>query len=293
MGRRQRGTCPVDPQRLPRPACSNGLDDDGDGRVDFPADTGCEAVNDDAERGGSFAVGVSEPLYFSTPLVADVQGRTAQSPLLDQRITLVGRADVTAPAEGDRVHRLVVTQTDNSGFYVTDIDDRSCGAEHCFNSLYSFNFRTPDGMRPCDLLTSLTGSVAEFVSSTQLAQPGFQVGVEWHPDDTAVGACLIPEADVITPALARDAALLERYESGLVRVENVRLPDAHGPCPRAPGAHHGGGHQLRPQQRRAHHVRRQRRGQLRQRLPRRPDLLGVERLGALRADHCHARHGSR
>ena len=224
------GYVPVDPQRVPLPACSNGLDDDGDGRVDFPADTGCEAVNDDAERGGSFAVGVSEPMYFSTPLVADVQGRTAQSPLLDQRITLEGRSDVTAPAEGDRVHRLVVTQTDNSGFYVTDIDDRSCGAEHCFNSLYSFNFRTPDGMRPCDLLTTLTGSVAEFVSSTQLAQPGFQVGVEWRPDDPVAGACLIPEADVITPALARDAALLERYESGLVRVENARLPTLMGPA---------------------------------------------------------------
>ena len=223
------GYVPVDPRRSPPPACANGLDDDGDGRVDFPSDTGCEAVNDDTERGGSFAVGVAEPMYFSTPLIADVQGRGAQSPLLDQRITVVGRGQITAPAVDDRVHRLVVTQTDNSGFFVTDIDDRSCGGEHCFNSLYSFNFRTPDGMRPCDLLSTLTGSVAEFVSSTQLAQPGFQVGVEWRPDDPAVGACLIPDADEITPTIARDATVLERYESGLVRVVNVTLPTMLGP----------------------------------------------------------------
>ncbi len=224
------GYVPVDPRRSPPPACADGLDDDGDGRVDYPADTGCEAVNDDDERAGSFAAGVSEPMYFSTPLVADVQGRSAQSPLLDERVTLEGRAEITAPPEGDRVHRLVVTQTDNSGFYVTDIDDRSCGGEHCFNSVYSFNFRTPDGMRPCDLLSTLTGSVAEFVNTTQLAQPGFQVGVEWSPDSPATGACLIPPADVITPATARDAALLERYESGLVRVEGVTLPTLIGPA---------------------------------------------------------------
>lgn len=223
------GYAPADPHRSPAPACANGLDDDGDGRVDFPADTGCEAVNDDTERAGSFAVGVSEPMYFSTPLVADVQGRGAQSPLLDQRITVVGRSEITAPAETDRVHRLVVTQTDNSGFFVTDIDDRSCDGRPCFNSLYSFNFRTPDGMRPCDLLATLTGSVAEFVSSTQLAQPGFQVGVEWRPDDTATGECLIPDGDEITPTVARDATVLERYESGIVRVTGVRLPTTLGP----------------------------------------------------------------
>jgi hypothetical protein len=227
------GYVPVDPRRNPAPACADGIDNDNDGRTDFPSDTGCEAPNDDTERGGSFAVGVSEALYFSTPLIADVQGRTSQSPLVDQRITVLGSSDVTAPAEGSRLHRLVVTQTDNTGFFVSDIDDQSCegtdGARvSCFNSLYSFNFRTPDGMRPCDLLTVLSGSVAEFVSSTQLAQPGFQVGVAWRPDDPAVGRCLIPDAVQITDSVARDAAVLERYESSLVRAVDVVLPTMIG-----------------------------------------------------------------
>ncbi len=34
------------------PACSNGLDDDGDGLVDHPADPDCASTNADSERGG-------------------------------------------------------------------------------------------------------------------------------------------------------------------------------------------------------------------------------------------------
>jgi hypothetical protein len=222
------GYVPVDPRRVPAPECADGVDNDDDGRADYPGDTGCEALNDDSERAGSFAAGASEPMYFATPLIADVQGRTALSPLVDQRVTIAGTATPEAPAMASRAHRLVVIQTDNSGFYVSDIDDRSCEGSACFNSLYSFNFRTPEGMRPCDLLTVLTGSVAEFVSSTQLAQPGFQVGVAWRPDDPAVGPCLIPEAVVLRAPVVRDPAVMERYESGLVRVVDARLPTMMG-----------------------------------------------------------------
>lgn len=220
---------PVDPQRAPPPSCANGLDDDGDGFVDYPADLGCAAANDDSERGGSFAAGTSEPIYFDTPSLADVQGRSAISPLVDERVTVRGLAQHEPPPEGSRRHRLVVTQTDNSGFFVTDLDDRSCDGAPCFNSMYSFNFRAPDGMRPCDLLLNLTGSVAEFVSTTQLAQPGFQIGVAWRPDDPATGPCRIPDAVTLDTALVRDTAQMERYESGLVRAADVTLPTVVGP----------------------------------------------------------------
>lgn len=228
------GYIPADPQRAPAPACANGRDDDGDGFVDFPADTGCAAANDDSEQGGSYAAGTSEPIYFDTPNLADVQGQSAVSPLLDERVTIRGWANPAPPPANSRRHRLVVTQTDNSGFFVTDIDDRSCTdamgmPAPCYNSLYSFNFRAPDGMRPCDLLLTLTGSVAEFVSTTQLAQPGYQVGVAWRPNDSAVGACLIPDPLVLTPQMVGNTALMERYESGLVRVENVTMPEIVGP----------------------------------------------------------------
>lgn len=225
------GYVPVDPRRTPAPACANGRDDDGDGFVDYPADLGCAAANDDSERAGSYAVGTSEPLYFDLPNIVDVQGRSAITPLLGERVTLRGRVTPDAPPAGDRRHRLVVTQTDNSGFFVTDIDDRSCDGAPCYNSLYSFNFRSPDGMRPCDLLDTLTGSVAEFVSTTQLAQPGYQIGLAWRPDDAAAGQCLIPDPAEITPATLAQDILMERYESGLARARQVELPSLFGPLP--------------------------------------------------------------
>ena len=39
----------------------------------------------------------------------------------------------------------------------------------------------------------------------------------------------LPDADEITPTIARDATVLERYESGLVRAANVTLPTLLGP----------------------------------------------------------------
>ena len=33
-----------------RPACSNGIDDDGDGKIDYPEDPGCSSIYDDDER---------------------------------------------------------------------------------------------------------------------------------------------------------------------------------------------------------------------------------------------------
>ena len=39
----------VVPVQPPPPVCSNGLDDDGDGLVDFPADKGCESADDGDE----------------------------------------------------------------------------------------------------------------------------------------------------------------------------------------------------------------------------------------------------
>jgi predicted dienelactone hydrolase len=42
--------CPV----APEPACSNGIDDDGDGLGDFPEDSGCDDVGDASERSPAF-----------------------------------------------------------------------------------------------------------------------------------------------------------------------------------------------------------------------------------------------
>lgn len=210
------GYVPADLRGMTPPSCANGRDDDRDGRIDYPADLGCSAANDDSERAGSYVAGTSEPMYFSTPLLSDVQGRSAISPLSGERISVTRG-------------RLVVTRINNSGFYVTDVDDRSCMGRACYNHMFAFNFRAPEGLRPCDTLSLLQGSVSEFVGFTELNQPGYNVSVLWRPGDPTIGECPIPPPAVITPEIVADELQLESLEAGIVRVENMRFPTVMGP----------------------------------------------------------------
>ncbi|MFO0671827.1 MAG: hypothetical protein U0235_19760 [Polyangiaceae bacterium] len=57
-----------------KPRCSDGVDNDNDGLVDFPADPGCSAADDETENPGTFATGAGRPLFFAYPRVADVRG---------------------------------------------------------------------------------------------------------------------------------------------------------------------------------------------------------------------------
>jgi hypothetical protein len=51
-----------------RPACSNTIDDDGDGKIDYPEDPGCSSANDDSEDSSPGGGGGSAPL-LSPPQV--------------------------------------------------------------------------------------------------------------------------------------------------------------------------------------------------------------------------------
>jgi hypothetical protein len=221
------GYVPADPNSTEPPQCANGRDDDGDGRSDFPADYGCAAPNDDSERGGSYAVGASEAIYFGSPRVYDVQGGGTTSPLVNERVTIESGS-------------LVVTRISIAGFWVTDTADRSCTDPMdpsqrvpCYNSLFMFNFRLPEGLRPCDRLSRLQGTVQEFVSTTQLSQPSWQVdpnGGLWI-DEQRSGACPIPAAVPLTPSmLSNTDTMLEPHENSLVRVQNVVLSRNVGPA---------------------------------------------------------------
>lgn len=212
------GYLPHDPNDAVPPACADGMDNDGDGRADFPADYGCAAPNDDTERAGSYAQATSEPIYFASPRLSDVQGHGSTSPLINERITVT---------EGT----LVVTRINVSGFWVTDIADTSCGGMPCYNSIFMFNFRLPEGLRPCDRLSRLQGTVAEFVSTTQFSQPAWTVAPDglWIDRDRS-GECPIPDATVITAAMLNSAdTSLEALESGLVRIENATFSPNIGP----------------------------------------------------------------
>ena len=201
-----------------------------DGRADFPADYGCAAPNDDSEAGGSYAVGASEPFFFLSPTINEVQADGDFTTLLNERVT-VNRGE------------LIVTRIDISGFWVSDIADRSCPdptnpgmMRSCYHSIFIFNFRLPEGLRPCDRLSQLQGTVAEFVSTTQFAQPAWTMdpaGGLWlpaAPDAGMTNPCPIPPAREIVPAnLSNTSADLEPLESALVRASDITLSQDIGP----------------------------------------------------------------
>lgn len=241
---------PADPLREPPPACANGVDDDGDGRVDFPADDGCAFANDDTETGGSYAQGSSAPIYYELPRVADARGLrctnpadpatcsgSGRTPYQKEQLQLDTGYHEKVDADGNVFHEfdfdLVVTRIASDGFYVTDTKDARGG----FNSIFAFNFNAPPEMRVCDRLKTFAGTATEFFGLTQISYPTWTLE-EWD----GVRPCLVPEARVlesveICPPSTTGACgqpLLLPLTGGLVRALSsgdkiVRVTSLFGP----------------------------------------------------------------
>lgn len=214
------GYTPGDPLALP--ACANGVDDDGDGRIDFPSDEGCAFANDDSETGGTYAQGISPPIFYRYPRVADIRGLKC-----DASGVCSGNGRTAYPKEQIQVDTgfhdkpdgtqafdfdLVVTRIASDGFYVTDVKDNRGG----FNSIFAFNFNAPPGMRVCDRLKTLGGTANEFFGFTQLSYPTWTLE-QWDPQRRP---CLVPEPYVLSPPDVTPETLLP-LSGSLVRVLSV------------------------------------------------------------------------
>ncbi|WP_437912015.1 hypothetical protein WME73_31970 [Sorangium sp. So ce302] len=197
-----------------RPACANGVNDDapGDMLVDFPADPGCAFADDDTEEGGSFSAGVSKPVAYASPRIADVQGGGSATPYPSEAM----RIDTAAPQQ------VVVTRVSSDGFYVTDLAGQGSG----FNHLFAYNFSTPANLRVCDRLEYLAGTVDEFFGFTQLSFPSYEIARAQEGAE-----CLVPEPTVLDGPTIAGALAMERLESGLVRVEGFHIGERFGPRP--------------------------------------------------------------
>jgi large repetitive protein len=76
------------PEQAPRPQCSDGLDNDGDGKIDWPIDPGCTSASDDSEAddcpsGPNCPVcsnGVDDDGDGTTDYPADTSCRSASGP---------------------------------------------------------------------------------------------------------------------------------------------------------------------------------------------------------------------
>ncbi len=198
------------------PGCANGKNDDeeDDALVDFPNDPGCAFADDDTETAGQFAAGTSPPVHYALPSVMDVQGNgsTTPFPYESMQVNAAGK------------HELIVTRIAKDGFYVTDLSGQATG----YNHLFAFNFSTPRGMRVCDRVTYLSGTVAEFFGFTELSFPSFDVQPLFEGDEAN---CKVPEPVVLGRDQIEDAITMEKLESGLVRIEGFTIPAFFGPKP--------------------------------------------------------------
>jgi hypothetical protein len=150
------------------------------------------------------SIGASPILFFEDPRISDIQTTLdANTSSLDaESLTVSGGVQI-------------VTAVAGNGFFLTDIDDE----DQRFNSIFVFTFNQPEEVGVGDRLAKVSGIVAEFVGTTQLTQPGFDIIEENRTD-------LIPNPKEIEPGEVTDFSglTLEPFESGLVSVTDVRLP---------------------------------------------------------------------
>ncbi|MFH1434217.1 MAG: hypothetical protein ABIJ56_00745 [Pseudomonadota bacterium] len=208
------GFVPADPVTA---ACSDGIDNDGDGLVDYGQDNGCAYLNDDTEEGGEYIVGVSPPLFFLNPRIENIQGYSSVSPLMGESVT-INRGTI------------VVTRISTEGFYVSDIDPLR--PDLGFNHLYTYNYNTPWELRECDVLQYVSGIVTEFYGYTELSFPSWKVidpegrvEVPQSADD-----CPIPEPTLLDSDMLADNAVMESLEAGLIQVRGGMISDRFENC---------------------------------------------------------------
>lgn len=225
---------------LNRPArCSDGQDNDSDGFIDYPDDSGCLGQTDDSEEAGSGAAGVSEPITFDSPTAAQLQGyfeggdtstTVAASPYSGEGVTV---------SKGN----LVVTRVTTDGMYVTDTADDGSGFNHLF--VFTYNSPTtrpicetdeydstscinqndrPIPLRVCDRLTSVGGAVSEFYGFTEVSFPVWNT-ILWDPND---GDCEVPAPAALNASDFRGNGTvpMEGHEAGLVMLRDVEAATA-------------------------------------------------------------------
>ncbi len=199
---------PVDPVRNPPPKCADGLDNDNDGLIDFPADPGCAFANDDTEESGSYAEGASPTIYFALPRIADVRGvNTSGGTTAYPKQPIRLDTGYHENRDGTQVFDFdtVVTRIAANGFYTTDVSD-----PRGFNSVFSFNFNAPPKMRVCDRIRSHGGTATEFFGFTQVSFPTWTLE-EWNPK---LRPCGVPEPKVLDPTDVVDAV-------GAIQISNL------------------------------------------------------------------------
>lgn len=218
------GYVPTPPGKVPE--CSDGIDNNHNGLIDWPADPGCYAADDDTEDGGSYSAGVSPPVEYDLPKISDVRGAPlgTSTPYRNDGVDIKTASPET----------VVVTRVSSNGFFVTDINPTEM--KNGNNSVFAYYFSTPPGMRTCDVLTQLSGTANDFYGFTEVNFPTWELNPYLQgqgPNPT----CLVPEPELLAPCpmgmtctvSVSDTPSLQHFESSLVRVAGFTIAKNFGP----------------------------------------------------------------
>lgn len=252
--------------------------EDGGVRLDMENGAPVENQLPDAGSAHTFATGVSSAVLFEEPTLAKVQlpdgFDNRSSPFLGQFLTIGRSPEAGAPLlhnclpddpNNGQPMKLVVTGTDPSGFFVTDVS--SCRIPEIrsgtsimlepsgyfpgsFGSMFIYNYNFPEGLDRGDLIWTLSGSVQEFSGATQMVFPAWTVRerVRQVEKDPAKWEKHIPQAaeislrtcgasNVFNPFLTDELCAysnsnikVESLESALVQVKGVKFPEVMVNC---------------------------------------------------------------
>ena len=159
-----------------------------------------------SERIPSYATGVSEPLLFHLPTIAEFNN------IEDTETNhIVGEFTEVRVEDRD----VVVSVVGPNGFWITDLND---GVGN-YASMYIYTFQKPSGVLPGYRLTRLNGGNQEYLGSTQLSFPSYEAEVA----DFTVE---VPDLDKTTLC---DDQKMEGYESAVVAAKNIKIPSSFTP----------------------------------------------------------------
>ena len=158
-------------------------------------------------RTPTYATGVSDPpLWYEFPTLGELNEiDDVESNQLFGEFTEIRAVD----------RDIRVTAVGVNGYWVTYMADDPGS----YNNLFVYTFSRPDdeivlGAR----ITLLNGANQEYLGTTQLSFPSYEVS-----DDALAD---VPEPVVISASDCADLQKLEGLESGLVRLEDVSVPDS-------------------------------------------------------------------
>lgn len=167
----------------------------------WASDVGDEDV--DSGRVASWATGVTEPIWYEKPTIAQMQATS------DPETNAIDGEYAEILVEGRQV---VVTALTTNGFWVSDILDEPGSG----NSLFVYTFSKPgDEYVPGASIALLNGIDQEYLATTQLYWPTIEAGDATYP---------VPDAIALDPSFACDQDAMEGLESSRVEALGWQVP---------------------------------------------------------------------